>query len=110
MDMRINNVIYFHRFDVAMFERFQFLLRPVDVNLLSGSGQQDANVYIAIRQPYIVAQFRKLDANTIRNELKSVGAWDDSELQDIELNQKRIVWIAACNISEEKFMETSQEF
>ncbi len=40
----------------------------------------------------------------IRKELEECGAWDDEELSDDELNQKRILWIAAGNYQEELLM------
>jgi len=36
----------------------------------------------------------------IRRELNDYGAWDDSELLDDAANLRRIVWIAACDLSD----------
>lgn len=39
--------------------------------------------------------------SAIRAELKKYGAWTDDELADDEMNRRRIIWVAACNIKEE---------
>lgn len=33
--------------------------------------------------------------------LRSYGAWDDSELQDLEANKARILWLAALDCKEQ---------
>jgi hypothetical protein len=37
----------------------------------------------------------------IRDALRPYGAWDAKELSDDRANERRFIWIAACNIAEE---------
>lgn len=34
--------------------------------------------------------------------LKRLGAWEEHELQDLELNKRRLLWIACLDCKEEK--------
>lgn len=52
--------------------------------------------------PYVKRQLDKLDPKAVVRELKSTGAWEDSDLQDHEQNLLRVLWLAAGNIREEK--------
>lgn len=42
-----------------------------------------------------------LDPEKVRAELKEYGAWDSAELSNHADNIRRLVWIAAGDISEE---------
>jgi len=109
--MRISNVIYFHRFEVASFEKLELLMRREDAELLSGGGyDQSDNAKTVIEQPYMVDQFRKLDVNDIRLSLKPYGAWNDIELADDDENQLRLVWLAGNDIMEAVEEKEAKDF
>lgn len=76
---------------------------------MSHSGRCDEDVAKGRKIPHIKAQLDKIDATELRRELISYGAWDESELQDHEANLDRILWIAACDIVEEKYHKESNK-
>lgn len=80
----------------AYFERFEINMPEECVADCSHAGQCDADV--AFWLPLLDL---KLDPAKVRAELDEYGAWDEAELADDAANLQRIVWIAACNISEE---------
>lgn len=43
-----------------------------------------------------------ITVEALRLTLREYGAWDESELRDHNENEKRIVWIAACDLREEQ--------
>lgn len=43
--------------------------------------------------------------SSTRAYLKSTGGWDDDELSDHETNVERLLWLIACDISEELAMD-----
>lgn len=69
----------------------------------SHSGQCDDDVKYLSCLPVIRRQIAKIPPEQIAAELKEYGAWDEQELQDHDQNIQRILWIAACNISEEHY-------
>ncbi len=46
-------------------------------------------------------QLAKIEDETLREELREYGAWDDEELQDRTRNLLRLVWLAASDTCEE---------
>lgn len=68
----------------------------------SHSGQCDEDIAELVKLPYISEQLDKIDPDTIRAGLRESGAWDAEELADDEENRKRAVWLAACDIRENK--------
>lgn len=54
------------------------------------------------KNPDIKKQFEKINKGTIKKALKELGAWKDKELQDDSENEIKAIWIAACDINEEK--------
>lgn len=66
----------------------------------SHQGQCDNDVIRCLNLPSVKKQFDKLSNDLIASELKEYGAWDDDELQDIEGNKQRLLWIAAGDINE----------
>jgi hypothetical protein len=88
---------------IAYFERFVIEMTLKEALEMSLPGQDvDETVAFFASQPRFVRQFNKIDSDEIRSELREYGAWDSDELKDAEQNRKRILWIAACNIREEK--------
>lgn len=67
----------------------------------SHAGDCDDDVSIVVRKPEIAAQFDTIGAEKLRDGLKEAGAWDSEELADDEMNRRRAVWMAACDIREE---------
>lgn len=74
-----------------------------DADSCSHSGDCESDVRFLLQQKYISKQFQEIPADLIAQELKQYSAWDDTELSDSEMNQVRILWIACCDIHEEKF-------
>ena len=64
-------------------------------------GDCEADVRELLKVPAIARQFAKIDPEKIKRELRKYGAWDDEELQNVEMNQVRILWEACGNIKEE---------
>lgn len=67
----------------------------------SHSGDCENDVIELMNNPKIKRQLNKLNPIKLSLELKDYGAWSENDLKDHEENKKRILWIAACNISEE---------
>lgn len=64
-------------------------------------GRCDDDVAALCRMPGIAAQLERIDPETLRDDLRGYGAWDDAELADHETNLQRLVWLAAGAIVEE---------
>jgi len=64
-------------------------------------GQCYDDVKALCKVPSIARQLKKLSDETIKDELKEYGAWDETELLDRTENEHRLIWIAAGNIVEE---------
>lgn len=65
---------------------------------------QDAtdDVFALSRKPKIARQLEAIDPDTLRDELRGYGAWDDVQLADHDGNLQRVLWIAANDIREDK--------
>ena len=63
-------------------------------------GDCEADVRELLKVPAIARQFAKIDPEKIKRELRKYGAWDDEELQNVEMNQVRILWEACGQICE----------
>ncbi len=63
-------------------------------------GQADADVAALREVPAIRRQLSKITPSSLIACLAEYGAWDATELADHEQNLNRLVWIAACDISE----------
>lgn len=85
----------------ATFNRFELQITKDQALRGSHQGSCDDDVEGLLSLPAIKRQFKKIDPEKIKEELKEYGAWDDEELKDIEQNQARILWIACGNIVEE---------
>jgi len=53
-----------------------------------------------LTNPEISSQFDDISDDALKSELKGYGAWDDEELSDREMNIKRVLWLAAGDISD----------
>lgn len=58
----------------------------------------DNEPYVRQLLPKYRRQLEKIGNDKIVAELKEYGAWDDSELEDQEMNMVRILWLAAHDI------------
>ena len=94
----------------ASFNRFEFRLPGEAVEDVAQSGDNMPAVeYWADSVRACTAELYKGDTGNpwnptpdrIREELAEHGAWDAEELADDEANWRRIVWLAAHDISEE---------
>ena len=83
----------------ALFERFVINMTKTQAESASHSGACDMDVTALLESPNIRRQLKKISADAIRAELEEYGAWDAEELADDAQNQKRIVWLAAGNIT-----------
>jgi hypothetical protein len=60
----------------------------------------DQDINELLQDPVIKWQLNKLDPSLIAKELQEYGAWDEKELQNIEQNKARLLWIACSEIIE----------
>lgn len=63
-------------------------------------GRCDDDVAALRQVPAIRRQLAKITPDSLISCLAEYGAWDATELADHEQNLHRLVWIAACDISE----------
>lgn len=82
------------------FDRFEISMTKAEAGAMSHQGPCDDDVDAHLSLPKFVRQFRKINPEDIRAELKGYGAWDKEELADDAQNQARILWIAAGDIKE----------
>jgi len=59
----------------------------------SHQGQCGSDVRGLSKVPAIASQLEKLDADTVRSELREYGAWDAVELADDAQNAQRLLWL-----------------
>lgn len=85
----------------ATFNRFELQITVPQALKGSHQGFCDDDIKGLLKLYPIRKQFKKIDPEKIKEELKEYGAWDDEELKDVEQNQARILWIACGNIVEE---------
>ena len=69
-----------------------------DAQSANHQGQCDDDVLALSNQPTIRMQLETIDPETLRQELKEYGAWDETELADHEQNLQRILWLAAGDV------------
>jgi hypothetical protein len=82
--------------------RIELELTLDDAESASHQGQCDDDVNYLSRVPYVAAQLEAIDPKLLKSELREYGAWDDAELSDHDQNLQRILWLAACDIVEER--------
>lgn len=87
----------------ATFNRFEIKMTLEQAKSVSHQGQCDEDVKFLSQEKAIARQFKKINPDDIRAELKEYGAWDEIELSDDAENIQRILWIAGCNIKEEDY-------
>jgi phage host-nuclease inhibitor protein Gam len=67
----------------------------------SHQGDCEADIKKLLKISSIHKQLDTIGNEKIAKELKEYGAWNEEELQDIESNYERILWIACGNIVDE---------
>ena len=92
----------------ASFNRFEIQMTKDQAESVSHPGPCDSDVACLCRLPKIKRQLRKISDETLADELREYGAWDEDELKDRSDNEMRIIWIAGCNIAEESFMRSKK--
>lgn len=85
----------------ASFNRFEIQLTKKQAASTSHSGDCEPEVLELLQLPAVKRQLKKINSEDLAAELKEYGAWNEEELADRAENEKRIIWIAACNITEE---------
>lgn len=65
-------------------------------------GSCDEDVAALARNPKIARQLAKIAPATLASVLREYGAWDAEQLADHDENLRRILWIAAGDIVEER--------
>lgn len=80
----------------AYFERFELSMPAEAAQDCSHSGRCDEDVAYWQRK----IDFTAISDKALRAELKEYGAWTAEELEDRLANERRILWIAACNIND----------
>jgi len=48
-------------------------------------------------------QLDKIDPETLKDELREYGAWEEEELLDHEQNLQRILWLVCADIIEDSY-------
>ena len=66
----------------------------------SHSGDCDEDTRELSKVPAIAKQLGKIDPSVVSSELKEYGAWNSEELADHDQNLRRILWLAACDVTE----------
>lgn len=85
----------------ASFNRFEIQITKDQARQGAHQGECYQDVKALLDLPKIRRQFKKIDPDKIREELKEYGAWDKEQLSDDEENRIRILWIACGNVKEE---------
>jgi hypothetical protein len=88
--------------ETASFNRFELWLTKEDADRCHHSGACDDDVHTVSQGGYVIEQLDRIDKVVIRAVLKEYGVWDSGELADDEENRRRIVWLAAGDIQEER--------
>ena len=94
-----NKIVY------AQFNLFEIALPQEAVDDCSRQGRCDEDV--AYWQPKLNLN---LDRESMILELKEYGAWSTEELKALDNSEleQNLIWIAACNIKEEQFLEGNE--
>ena len=83
--------------------KIELSITKAQAEACSHSGDCEPDV-IALRQvPAIRRQLAKIEPDTLKDCLSEYGVWDDVELSDHNRNLSRLLWLACCDISEERF-------
>ena len=81
--------------------RIELKMTLAQAQSASHPGPCDADVAALVKARNISWQLSALDPAVVREELDEYGAWDEEELADHNQNLRRLVWLAANDITEE---------
>jgi hypothetical protein len=73
----------------------------MDCERCARPGPADLDVADLSEDPAIAAQLAAIDPAALAAELQELGAWSDTELADHRQNLQRLLWVAACDVSEQ---------
>ena len=91
----------------ATFDRIDICMTLKQAESCSQPGQDaEPDVLVLMQDPKIRRQRKRIDPELIRQELKEYGCYSEEELQDDDANWMRILWCAACDISEDHFLRS----
>lgn len=85
----------------AQFERFEIKMTLNQAHSANHGGDCLPDVLELLKLPMIKRQVSRINDEKLIAELSEQGGWSDNELANRQDNEERIVWLAACNISEE---------
>lgn len=71
-----------------------------DAKLCSHMGHCDSDVTYMLGLPKYAKQMSALSKDGIVEELREYGAWSTKDLSDVLQNERRIFWIACCDLAE----------
>jgi len=94
---------------IAQFNRFEIKMTMAQAHTGSHPGACDNDVEYLLTIPVIQRELRRIPDGKLADELDEYGAWDDEQLKDRKENEKRIVWIAAGNITEMEYQKKNKE-
>lgn len=63
-------------------------------------GNAEEWVAALLEDPSIRKQLDEISDDALREELDEYGVWDYIELEDRQENERRLVWLAACDVHE----------
>lgn len=84
------------------FDLFTLYLPTDAISECSGPGQKDEAVNYWVNKVFNLKANAAITVEALRLTLREYGAWDEAELRDHNENERRIVWIAACDLREEQ--------
>lgn len=75
-------------------------LSPEIAAKCSHMGDCEQDVIEAMQLPEVQQELNRINPDQLRKELKEYGAWDEEQRADHHENLIRILWLAACSITE----------
>jgi|SRR5581483_8061943 len=97
-----------HKIEAAFFNRFTIEMTKEQAKDTYHTGRCDEDAKALLKNPAIRKQLDLINDDDLINELRD-GGYSPEELTDREINEMRIVWIAAGNINFKFWQPTSQQ-
>lgn len=76
-----------------------------DAESVHHSGDCELDVKALLAKPYIKRQLNKINPESIQKELRQYGAWNEKELEDLEQNKVRLLWLMGGDLAERLFLK-----
>jgi hypothetical protein len=83
------------------YDKFEIEMTKNQAFSASHSGECYDDVKALCQDKKIKRQLKKISDTDLINTLQEWGAWEITELQDRSENEIKLIWITACNISEQ---------